>query len=81
MRSLCLLIASLMLSGCGSLERLWTPPTKRQPLDTKLAQPCPKLDYPQTDDYDVWQAWIVRALGEYGKCAGSKAEIVEAWDK
>lgn len=79
MRSLCLWIAALMMSGCGLSPTRLTPQT--QPLlDSKLAEPCPALTKPASSDYDVWQAWVQdEVLREYGDCAAKHRKTVEAW--
>ena len=76
----CLLIASLILSGC-SLSRQ---PLERPipPLDAALAQPCPMLSEPGGASYDVWQDWLQsEVLKAYGDCSARHAATVKAWPK
>ena len=80
MRSLCLLIAVLMLPGCATSTPQSTPPTKAS-LDSALAAPCPEVPRPAADDFDAWQAWAIGLLGQYAECAARHAKTVQAWPK
>lgn len=80
MRSLCLMVAVLMISGCGTSKPLLTPQT-RPLLDTELAKSCEEIGKPEGADYDVWQAWTIDLLRKYGECAARHLKTVEAWPK
>lgn len=80
MRSLYLLIAALILSGCATSTPQSTPPT-RSSLDSALAAPCPAIERPTADDYDAWQAWSIELLRQYAECAARHAKTVQAWPK
>lgn len=83
-RNLCLLIAALMISGCATSEPPLTLPTRpaaRPPLDSRLAEPCPPVPYPEADDYDAWQAWAVGLVGVYADCRARHGAAVEAWSR
>jgi hypothetical protein len=81
MRTLCLLIASLMLSACAASPPAsvpWTPPL----LDSALAAPCPLLGQPASDGYDDWQGWMENVvLPAYADCAIRHDGTVRAWPK
>jgi hypothetical protein len=55
----CLLIAVLMLTGCGILQTRYVPRVVF-PLDSGLAAPCPDIPDPPQDpaNYDEWQVWL-----------------------
>jgi hypothetical protein len=83
MRILCLLVAALMLTGCGTSRTLYVPRVV-PPLDSSLAAPCPEIpDPPQApDSYDDWQAWFQdRVLVAYGICARLHEATVSAWPR
>lgn len=56
-------------------------PSKVPALDSALAAPCSVLAAPDALDFDVWQAWMVEVLREYGACATRHRAIVNAWPK
>lgn len=82
-KTLCLLIAALMLAGCAVSNPPSLQPTTPYPaLDSNLAQPCPTLVVPEVADYDAWQTWVQDVvLVEYGKCGANHRRTVEAWPK
>lgn len=81
MRNLCLLIAALMMFGCGTSPTRSTPQT-RPLLDASLARPCDELSKPASSDYDVWQEWVQSVvLVAYGECAARHLKTVEAWPR
>ena len=82
LKSLYLLIAVLMTAGCATSKAPLMPPTRQQAqLDSKLAEPCAVIPYPDSQDFDVWQLWAQQLLTAYGECAGRHAETVKAWPK
>ena len=79
MRSLCLLIAALTISGCASCPTPSTLPNALPPLDSGLAAPCVVPDAPTDADYDVWQDWMTVVLAALGDCAARHRKAVELW--
>jgi hypothetical protein len=80
MRRLCLLIASLTISGCASFTTPSTPPTKPQ-LDSELARPCDPIPKPERADYDDWEDRYIELVGMYAICSGRHRKAVGAWPK
>lgn len=80
MRRLFLIIAALMLSGCAASNQplvLQTVP----PLDSQLAQLCPRIPEPPSGGYDAWQIWVQdQVLVAYGVCAARHRETVKAYE-
>lgn len=81
MRSLCLLIVALMISGCASCPTPSTLPSEPLPLDSALAADCVVPDAPTVASYDVWQEWITVVLASLGDCAARHRKTVEAWPR
>jgi len=80
MRSLSLLIAALMLSGCATSTRHSMPPT-RPSRDSALAAPRPPVARPYADDFDAWQVWAIEMLQQYAECAARHSKTVQVWPK
>ena len=79
-KSLCLLIASLTMSGCASSPVQSTPPIPQ--LNPALAAPCPDIPYPDKSDYDAWLSWITgTVLPLYSDCKLRQKAIVNQWPK
>ena len=73
-------IACLMLSGCAGSPRPL--PRPMPPLESNLAEPCPRIPDPPAGSYDAWQDWMQgQVLQAYGLCAARHAAIVAAWPK
>ena len=79
-RILCLMAASLVLTGCASSATPFPQQTPR--LDSKLAADCSKLSKPTSDDYNALEDWIVQTvMPAYGDCASRHHDTVKAWPK
>ncbi len=75
-----LLIASLMLAGCGSSLMQSPEPTPVPPLRSDLAAPCDVLTAPTDLDYDAWLSWTtMTVLPAYAVCAQRHLDTVKAW--
>ena len=77
---LCLLSASLILTGCASSPKLSIQPTV-PPLDSSLAADCKALPEPPDGDYDELTGWMVDVIGLYGECAARHRATVGLWQE
>lgn len=80
MRSLCPLIAALMMSGCVGV----TPPSKPityPELDQYLARDCDQIQPSTQKNYDVWQNEDEIILAALSDCAIRHRKLVQAWPR
>ena len=75
---LCLLSASLILTGCASSPKPSIQPTV-PPLDSSLSADCKALPTPPDGDYDGLTGWMVDVIGLYGECAARHRATVAVW--
>lgn len=78
MRSLCLLIAVLTMTGCGSATKPSTSTTLPD-LDSSLAADCQEVQRSSLKDYDAWQAETDQILAILTDCAVRHHQTVEAF--
>ena len=80
MRSLCPLIAALMLTGCAT-ETTRSVPTTLPALDQSLATDCREIEPSTALDYDAWQAEDAAILAALADCAIRHRKLVKAWPR
>lgn len=54
-------------------------PLSYPPLDSRLAEDCAAVGRPTSEDFDVWEDWMVGVLQAYGECAKRHHETVKLW--
>jgi hypothetical protein len=69
-KSHCLLIASLILTGCASS----TPPS-RPPIPANLTSPCPAVDSFTSPSWDELMKSYLKLVIQYSECAGKHAAL------
>ncbi|WP_430220301.1 Rz1-like lysis system protein LysC [Paenalcaligenes sp. Me131] len=74
LKSLCLLIAVLILSGCSASTKGYVRPT----LPANLSEPCPTIPELDTDSWDVLSKAYIELVFQYLACA-SKNDVLSNW--
>lgn len=73
LKSLCLLIAVLILSGCCASTRGYVRPT----LPANLSEPCPSISELHTESWDELSKAYIELVFLYAECANKHKGAVD----